>query len=332
MSRAPVGGNTPSELEIAARRAVVECLRVTPGEALIVVHDRTLVDLASAMEAAGSDAGARAERIEIGSEAGELERVSHALERCDTSALVATYGADIAVRRAMVQVRGRRRHAHMIGLTDAVIRQALAVDPRETASLGQRLIERMRPSSRFEVKSPGGTSLVVETDPDHRWHNEHGILDGPGWTNLPAGEVITSPARVDGVFVPDGGVWMTDGSALDRTAIHRLRLRFAWGRLVDVDGPDEAAHMLLSHLTSGRDGRRVGQVSFGTNAGVVAPIGVSAQDVKLRGFHLILGYSAPELTGASWNGDRIVQLLQRRAAVWVDGVPVLANGRYVFGE
>lgn len=170
---------------------------------------------------------------------------------------------------------------------------------------------------------------MVQTDPANRWHNEHGMLDGPGWTNLPAGEVITSPASVDGVFVPDGGAWLTDGSGLDRSTTHRLRLRFSSGRLVDADGPGDTVQALLSHLDSGRDARRVGQVSFGTNTGVVAPIGLSCQDVKLRGCHLILGYSAPELTHASWNGDRLVQLLQRRASVWIDGVQVLASGRYV---
>lgn len=328
-NRGSVRVSSPSDVDVAARLTVTECLRVAAGETLVVVYERALAELGNAVATAGRRAGATVEMIELRGQPIDVDRIAPALARCDASAFLATYGADIAVRRAMVSVQGRRRHAHMIGLTDAVIRQSLAVDPREMAALGRRLVALMRPSSTIRVTSPAGTSLVVETEPASRWHNEHGILEGPGWTNLPAGEVITSPANVEGVFVPDGGVWMTDGSELDRVAAQRLELRFARGRLVAAEGADEAARTLLDHLDSGQDGRRVGQVSFGTNTGVVAPIGVSCQDVKLRGFHVILGYSAPELTGASWNGTRLVQLLQRRASVWVDGTQVLANGRYV---
>jgi aminopeptidase len=318
-----------SEVTVAARRAVTECLRLRPRERFLVVFERPLGELAQAMAAVAREVGADVETLELLAHAGGIERVAPALERCDVSAFIATYGADIAVRRAMVSVEGRRRHAHMIGLTDAVIRQSLAVDPEEIAALGRRLITRMRPASVIRITSPAGTALTVETDPANRWHNEHGILEGPGWTNLPAGEVITSPAKVEGVFVPDGGVWMTDGSLLDRAASMKLALRFSGHSLASASGADDAAATLLEHLDSGHDGRRVGQVSFGTNTGVVAPIGVSCQDIKLRGFHLILGYSAPELTGASWNGTRLVQLVQRRASVWVDDVQVLVNGRYV---
>ncbi len=329
MSRANVKENTQSELALAARRAIAQCLGVASGETLTIVFERALDALAQAMASAARDLGAEVETIEVSGARGDLEHVERAIARCHASAFIATYGADIAVRRAMVQVRGRRRHAHMIGLTEEVIRQSLAADHVEIAELGEKLIQRTRPSSTIRVTSPAGTSLVVRTDPARRWHNEHGILHGPGWTNLPAGEVITSPAAVDGVFVPDGGVWMTDGSGLDRAAAQRLRLSFSEGRLVDAEGADEAVRALFEHLDSGTHGRRVGQVSFGTNTGVVAPIGVSCQDVKLRGFHLILGYSAPELTGATWNGDRLVQLLQRRASVSIDGLEVLANGRYL---
>jgi leucyl aminopeptidase (aminopeptidase T) len=329
VSRDSVKANTPSELATAARGAIGQCLRVTAGEALVIVFERALAELAEAMGAAGREVGAKVETLELQGRSDEVERVERMLERCDASVFAATYGADVAVRRAMVQTRGRRRHAHMIGLNDVVVRQSLAADHVEIAELGQKLIEKTRPSSTIRVTSAAGTSLVVRTDPARRWHNEHGMLEGPGWTNLPAGEVITSPASVDGVFVPDGGVWLTDGTGIDRAAAQRLRLRFEAGRLVDADGVEDAARELLEHMDSGQNGRRVGQVAFGTNTNVVAPIGVACQDVKLRGFHLILGFSAPELTGATWNGDRLAQLLQRRATVWIDGVQVHANGRYL---
>lgn len=319
--------NTALELRLAARRAVRECIRLQPKERFVVVFDQKLAPLAEAMAIEGKDAGASVTSMELGVPGVEL-RLPAVLDDCDASAFVATYGAPLAVRRAMVEVKGKRRHAHMIGLSPEVIRQSLAADPFEMRSLGRKLVERMELRRSLRVTSPGGTALRVTTSTARRWHVEHGILEAPGWTNLPAGEVITSPASVDGVFVPDGGVWLTDGSELDRTAATRLRLVFENGRLVEATGPGEIGKTLFDHLGDG-DGRRVGQVTFGINAGVVAPIGVSCQDVKLRGFHLILGYTAPDLTGADWNGQRLVQLLQRRAYVWSDDEPVMSHGRYV---
>ncbi|WP_053231833.1 aminopeptidase [Sandaracinus amylolyticus] len=329
MSRESEGESPSSDVGVAAQRTVNECLRVAAGETFLVVFGRELAELASAVAAVARAVGAKVETFELTGQPGDEARIAPTLARCDASAFLASYQADIGVRRAMVTMKGKRRHAHLIGLTDAVIRQSLTTDPREMSELGRQLIAHVRPSSTIRVTSPAGTSLVVQTDPANRWHCEHGILEGPGWTNLPAGEVITSPANVEGVFVPDGGVWLTDGSDLGRVATQRLQLRFSKGRLVAAEGADDAARALLEHLDAGQEGRRVGQVTFGINTGVVAPIGVSCQDVKLRGFHMILGYSAPELTGASWNGTRVVQLLQRRASVWIDDVQVLANGRYV---
>lgn len=319
--------NSDLELRLAARRAVSDCLRLRPGERFVVVFDAALSALAEAMAGEGRLAGASVTSIELGTAAVE-QKLALALGDCDVSAFVASYGAPLSVRRQMVDVRGKRRHAHMIGLTPTVIRQSLAADPDEMATLGAKIIGRMQPTSRLRVTSPSGTSLRVATSPSSRWHTEHGIVDRPGWTNLPAGEVITTPASVDGCFVPDGGVWLTDGSELDRTTATRLQLFFEVGRLVGVEGPPDTARALRAHLDDGTHGYRVGQVTFGINAGVIAPIGVSCQDVKLRGFHLILGYSAPELTGADWNGTRLVQLLQRRADVWIDDERVMQGGRY----
>ena len=65
---------------------------------------------------------------------------------------------------------------------------------------------------------------------------------------------------------------------------------------------------------------------------MLAPIGQHAQDVKLPGFHLVLGYSAPEQTGATWNGEGMVTVLQRQESVWLDARNVIERGRHVTGR
>ena len=315
----------------AAQRVVSDCLGVRAGERLLIVYEEGLESLAGALMMVGDELEARVDAVLVDASTPEetlLERLVRRLDECDVSVMLAAFSFPRSVRQRMASMDGRRRHAHLLGLTDAVIRQSLRVDYREVDALGRHLVDALATASTLRIESAAGTDLVARVGRSTRWYNQGGIQREPGWTNLPAGEVVTCPADVEGVFVPDGGVWLTDGTALDRAAARRLALHFEGGYLVRSEGPAEARTQLLQHLDEGTDGRRVGQLSFGTNVGVLAPIGVACQDVKLPSFHLILGYSAPELTGASWNGDLLVQLLQRSATVSVDGREVLTKGRY----
>ena len=62
--------------------------------------------------------------------------------------------------------------------------------------------------------------------------------------------------------------------------------------------------------------------------GVLAPIGALLQDLKLPGFHLSLGHTCPEITGATWDSDVEIPLLTRRGSVSIDGESVIANGKF----
>lgn len=322
----------PDEAYVAAgQRVVGDCLGVRDGERLLIVYEEELEELAAAIMMAADVAGATVDAVLVDADTPEatlMDRLQRRLSSCQVSVMLAAFTFPRSVRRMLTGMEGDRRHAHLLGITDPVVRQSLRVDYRDVDALGRRLVAAIPPGATLQVESPGGTRLTARTGRSLRWYNQGGLQHEPGWTNLPAGEVVTCPVAVDGVFVPDGGLWLTDGTLLDRASTRRLELRFEGGYLVRADGPSDVKTVLLEHLDEGREGRRVGQLSFGTNVGVIAPIGVASQDVKLPGFHLILGYSAPELTGASWNGDRLVQMLQRQATVAVDGRTLLSKGRY----
>ncbi|HJL19301.1 MAG TPA: hypothetical protein RMH99_26790 [Sandaracinaceae bacterium LLY-WYZ-13_1] len=316
---------------LAAQRVLGDCLSVREGERVLVVFERDLEELAAALLMVSDELGARVDAIQVDASTPEsslVDRLRRRLEAVDVSVLLAGFAFPRAVRRTLTENVDRRRHAHMLGLTDAVIRQSLRVDYVDVDRLGRRLRSAMPLRATIAIESPAGSDVRVRTDPRCAWVNQGGLQHGPGWTNLPAGELATCPASVDGVFVPDGGVWLTDGTALDRVAVRRLALHFEGGVLTRAEGPADVKAALFEHLDAGREGRRVGQISFGTNVGVIAPIGVLTQDVKLPGVHLILGYSAPELTGAAWNGDLLVHLLQRSATARVGDREVLGRGRY----
>lgn len=316
----------------AARHIVAECLHVAASETLLLVAEDAFVELAAAVLAVASDRGALVVPILLeAAEAGPnvVRRLERAEAGCQASVLLGSVDMPSDTRKVLAETMGPgRRHAHVIGLTAAVVRQGLRADTRELAHVGQRLMGRVRPGSTIRVTSPGGSDLVFELHPDHRWSTQYGVLAPGEWMNLPAGTTITTPAAVDGVLVPDGGVCLDGRAAPPLAGGRRLRLELAGGRLVAAEGPTAAVDALNAAVDLDPDGRRVGQLIFGTNLSVLAPIGVTSQDLVLPGVHLGLGYTDPAQTGARWTSAVQVNLMQRRVDAWIDDVQVLAGGRY----
>jgi len=75
----------------------------------------------------------------------------------------------------------------------------------------------------------------VTLSPEFQWISNHGgVLPGRTLV-LPAGEVNTFPARIDGTFVADGAINVNRRIAFDvRLAEHPVTVRIEDGRAVDV--------------------------------------------------------------------------------------------------
>lgn len=325
-----------AELLPGARNAIRTCLGVNAGDevTLVVESETGQTEMGAALLAAAREVTDKIHAYLLVAEHARVERlVQRILARLadsDASVLVSTVtGLPHEFRRRVVDAGGaRRRHAHMLGLTPATLAQGMRADYEEVARLGQRLEERLLRTSTIEVRTVVGTDLRVRLDPKLRWHHESGILRAPGWINLPSGEIATTPADVDGVLVPDGGVWSGADGEVPRAS--RLKLSIRGGRLVQIDGRDDDARAAIEAIVD-RDpnGRRVGQFGFGTNLAVLTPVGSLLQDQKMPGVHVGLGHPFGGLTGATWSSTVELPLLVRRPDVMLDGVPVMVRGKYI---
>ncbi|MEM1418284.1 MAG: hypothetical protein AAGH15_25540 [Myxococcota bacterium] len=251
-------------------------------------------------------------------------RLEQQLLDAQGSVLVGGFELPMGFRRRVVRTRRERRHGHMIGTTEAMMRQAMRVDMGEVHALGDRLIARLQPARRLFVTSGAREPLRCEVA-GVRWHNESGRLRARGSTNLPAGEVVCSPTSVTGRLRAAGGVHLPGGEIFGRDG--RLELVFRGGRLVDAEGPD--GERVLAAARRVAEGDRVGQLAFGTNVGVLTPIGSVLQDMKMPGCNLVLGYTAPEHTGAPWSCTQMIPVLCRRPDVRSEQGALLTGGRYV---
>jgi len=318
-----------------AKNAIVSCLGIRAGERLAIVTHRGETEtaaIAASLLAAGREAGAEVEAYVLGAaEAGDprfVEALLAQLHTYDASLLVSSLdGLPVELRRRIVDVgTTKRRHGHMIGITPAMMTQSMRADYAEVERVSLWLATRLVPGAVVRASTPNGTELEARIDPIARIGVGSGVLNDPGWTNLPGGEVFALPARVDGCLVPDGGVGPPDGSKLPPAI--RAKIVFERGEVTKIEGPSEFCEPLEAMLDSAAGARRVGQVGFGTNTGVLAPIGALLQDLKVPGFHLTLGHTCPEITGAKWDSQAEIPLLTRRATVTIDGEPLLVAGRF----
>src|SRR5881398_3720160 len=197
------------DLMPGARNAVETCLGVRSGENVALIADETSRAVAASMAAALDEREARATRLlleEFGPRpmAAAPAEVLGALERADVGVLcMAPQPGELAARMAIVAVVERRqiRYAHMVGVTPAIMQQGMRADYRLVDRLSDRLLTLMRSARRLAVRTAAGTRFDATFDPSLSWVKTSGLISPRYWSNLPAGEVFTAPASVDGTFV-----------------------------------------------------------------------------------------------------------------------------------
>jgi aminopeptidase len=157
-----------------------------------------------------------------------------------------------------------------------------------------------------------------------------GLINPRYWSNLPAGEVFTTPASVDGIFVCDGTAgdyFNAKYGTLDRSP---LVLEIRAGRLVSAHSERhdlEADFWSYCHTDPNSD--RVGELAFGTNLGLREMIGVLLQDEKIPGVHLAFGDPYGSQTLADWSSRTHVDVLTRNCDVWIDDEQIISAGQYL---
>ena len=84
------------------------------------------------------------------------------------------------------------------------------------------------------------------------------------------------------------------------------------------------------YLASDALADRVGTIAFGTNVGIVAPIGEIVCDQNLPGLHVSLGATFPEITGAPEGAKTQLTLTAQTLDIELDGQRIMLAGRYLF--
>ena len=336
-------GEASPDLAPGARNAVEVCLAITSAERVALIADEQSSRVAASLAAAIDEVGARWHGIVIER---TTERplqaaprdVLDALERADAGILcVQPRQGELAARMEIVSLVERRaiRYAHMVGVTPEIMRQGMRADYRRVDALSQRLCERLRVADRLRVTTPAGTSFTASFDRSMAWVKTSGLISSRYWSNLPAGEVFTTPASVDGTFVCNATAGDYFGPKYGDLSETPLTLQMRSGRLASAHSSrSDLEREFWAYCHTDQHSDRVGELAFGTNIGLDGMIGVLLQDEKVPGVHLAFGDPYGSQTGASWKSRTHIDVLTRNCDVWIDEKQVIDGGKYrmeIFG-
>jgi aminopeptidase len=330
-------GNAPIELAAGAKNAVEVCLNVQPGEKALVIADEVSRSVAASLEQALRErhaefSGLLLEDFGPRPMSAAPEPVLEALEKTDAGVLCMTpQPGELAARMAIVRVVERRqiRYAHMIGVTPEIMQQGMRADYRKVDELSERLRERMVRAETLTVKTKAGTSFKAHFNSELDWVKTSGLISPRYWSNLPAGEVFTTPATVDGTFVCDATAGDYFNGKYGDLQTTPLVMKIEGGRLQHVEcARKDLEQEFWSYCHTDENSDRVGELAFGTNLGLSRMIGILLQDEKFPGVHIAFGDPYGSQTHANWKSQTHVDVLTRNCDVWIDEDQVIEKGKY----
>ena len=330
-------GTPRPELIPGAKNAVETCLDVQQGEQVALIADRTSSDVAASLAQALEERRARTVELlleDLGPRPmhGAPPAVLEALEKADVGILAMNpQPGELAARMAIVQVVERRRirYAHMVGVTPQIMQQGMRADYRMVDRLSDRLRQRMLRAQTLTVKTEGGTSFAAHFDKKFDWVKTSGLISPRYWSNLPAGEVFTTPATVDGTFVCDATAGDYFNGKYGDLAANPMKLTIAGGRLVRVEcARKDLEKEFWEYCHTDENSDRVGELAFGTNLGLSEMIGILLQDEKFPGVHIAFGDPYGSQTHADWRSKTHVDVLTRNCDVWIDSDQIIVKGQY----
>ena len=327
------------ELSPGARNAIETCLALRPHERLAVITDLRTRPIAASLLAAARERGAPCSAYvleELGDRPFRGDFPRQALEAvAESQVAIACFQpqeGEIASRRQLIELveAMRIRYAHMVWISPEIMCQAMRADYRAVDALSERVLGHMRQAGTIRVTSPDGTDIEVACDPELRWIKTSGLIDPEIWSNLPGGEVWTTPGSIDGTFVVNGSVGDFLCPKYGDIQATPLVLEIEAGRLRHARCERrDLLEDFLAYCAQAENGNRVGEFALGTNIGITGMIGNLLQDEKVPGVHIAFGNPYGSQTGATWNCPTHIDAITRHCDVWAGSEQVMANGHFL---
>jgi len=277
------------ELDRAVRTVLRDCLRIEPGEEVLVICNPVTEDIGALMRIEAEGDGAFATLAVIS----ELDSNGAEPPTPVAAAMVAAEVVLAPTIQSLSHTNARRaatqagvRIATLPGVTEDMLSRLMNADMRTLRRRGAAIAAALRSGEEARITCQHGSDLRLGLK-DRIPIADAGVLNAPGaFGNLPCGEAFVAPTTAEGTLVVDGSI---AGVGKVETPVE---LTVRDGHLTDATGPEGAA--LLEMLTMhGEDGTNVAELGIGTNEEATLT-GNILEDEKILGTaHVAFGASAP---------------------------------------
>jgi leucyl aminopeptidase (aminopeptidase T) len=326
------------ELTPGARNAVRVCLRVLPSEKVTVITDEVSLEIAAAIVHELENVGCQYQTWVLEDAATRpLTDLPMAIaEDLETSQVsifaVQAQTNELKSRMQMTDVVNRRkiRHAHMVNINKQIMLEGMRADFQKVDRLSVKVLETVRNAKQIIAKTPAGTNLVADLNPNYRWVKTSGIISTEKWGNLPGGEVFTCPGEVNGTFVIDGVVGDYLCAKFGALKANPLTIQVKENRLIEAHSANkELKDDFWAYTHTDENSNRVGEFAIGTNIELKDVIGEILQDEKYPGVHIAFGNPYGAHTGAEWYSSTHIDVVGREFDIWVDGQQIMRGGQFL---
>ncbi|MCX6769630.1 MAG: aminopeptidase [Candidatus Micrarchaeota archaeon] len=294
---------------------MIKCAGITEKDKVVIITDRPTLKVGEGIKTAAEATGAKVEFIMM-EDLGQRpltylpditrEKIK-AMEPTVSFLAVTTQEGELGFRKPIIGLlvgEFNVRHVHMPHMTEAVAGgQAMCADYNEVYRITHQVLEIVKTAKEIRVTTKMGTDLTAKFDhtgKELRWMAADGDLTKQGtFSNLPDGEVFTTPLIVNGKFVTTllGDHFSSKYGVLKNP----VTIEIKDGRAVSVSCKDSALQReLADYLNKGENTDRVGEFAIGTNTAITYFIGNMLADEKAAGVHIAFGDPIGDETGAKW--------------------------------
>ena len=326
------------ELTPGAQNAVRVCLRIRPSEKVTVITDEVSLEIAAAIARELDQVGCPytpwvLEDVATRPLTDLPQPIGEDLETSQVSIFaVQAQMNELKSRMQMTDIVNRKkiRHAHMVNINKRIMLEGMRADYQKVDRLSAKVVERVRAAKQIRAKTPAGTDLTADLNPNYRWLKTSGIISPEKWGNLPGGEIFTTPGEVNGTFVVDGVVGDYLCAKFGDLKHNPLTIHVKGNRLVEAHSSNhELEEDFWKYTHTDENSDRVGEFAIGTNIELKDVIGQILQDEKYPGVHIAFGNPYGAHTGAEWYSSTHIDVVGRRFDIWVDEEQIMRGGQFL---
>jgi len=279
---------TPEQVEIATK-TLEDFLRLKPEESVVLIKDAaTNPETAAILKQAIERIGSAYTEVLIDKKTKKKDVNALMKEHQVLMTLVTEHEGKLEGLYDGITKRGNRMAALFDLSPDAFKPGSAMTENREELDARLNRMEAvLKEAAGFKITSEYGTNLEVGMRQfgERKWYKDSGAIDQPGiWSNLPGGEIFTTPdeGRVNGVLVlPALDTGISEHQGVDEF----VRVHVKDGLIVEIEG-GKSADTMRKQLEEDakneeKEGRnpnnayRIAEIAFGANSkarGVVADV------------------------------------------------------------